>query len=92
MTWQLQSLLPAGHNKSHAVGVSLGFPTGLTIIRTLYFTQFFFVGGSTQTPNVNNVITRFTYFMIKIMYNNVSAMASVERDSFSHLAAFLKVI
>ena len=45
MTWQLQPLLPAGHNKSHSAGVSLGFPTGLTIICALYFTQYFFVGG-----------------------------------------------
>ena len=45
MTWQLQPLLPAGHNKSHSAGVSLGFATGLTIICALYFTQYFFVGG-----------------------------------------------
>ena len=45
MTWQLQPLLAAGHNKSHLAGVSLRFPTVLTIIRALYFTQYFFVGG-----------------------------------------------
>ena len=44
MTWQLQPLLAAGHNKSHLAGVSLGFATGLTIICALYFTQYIFVG------------------------------------------------
>ena len=69
MTWQMQPLLPAGHNKSHAAGVCLGFPTGLKIIRTLYFTQYFSVGGPTQSRNVENVvINRFRFFMIKIMH------------------------
>ena len=44
MTWQLQPLLPAGHNKSLAAGASLGVKR-LTIILALCFTHNFFVGG-----------------------------------------------